>query len=164
MKKLLFLVLFATISWAASAQFAYESSAIRIRGSRVFMVGEQLPLEAATACFTNLNGVDRSGDYLKYRKGYKTGLGLTIGGAALASVGSVTLLGSFIAALSIGLSASFAGEEVPQWIDVALVSSAAAVAGGTAAFVAGIPTMCVYKNRLNKLEKAYNGIGIAFSF
>lgn len=164
MKKLLFLVFLATISWAASAQFAYESSAIHIRGSRVFMVGEQLPLESATACFTNLNGIDRSGDYLKYRKGYKTGLGLTIGGAALAGVGSLTLLGSVVAALSIGLSASFAGEEAPQWIDVALVSSSVAVLGGSAAFMAGVPTLCVYKSRLNKLEKAYNGVGIAFMF
>ena len=71
---------------------------------------------------------------------------------------------SVVAALSIGLSASFAGEEAPQWIDVALVSSSVAVLGGSAAFMAGVPTLCVYKSRLNKLEKAYNGVGIAFMF
>ena len=106
----------------------------------------------------------RSGDYLTYRKGYKAGLGMTVGGAACAVVGGVAFLGSFVAALAHGLSASFAGEEVPIWVDAALYTSTVVTLGGTAVFLAGMPTLCVYKNRLNKLEKAYNGLGLTFAF
>ena len=153
-----------TIAFAASAQYAVHPTTIDIKGSRVFIEGERLSLDSATACFSSMDGTDRSADYLAYRKGYKAGLGMTVGGAVCATVGGVAFLGSFVAALAHGLSASFAGEEVPVWVDAALYSSAALTLGGGAVFLAGVPTLCVYKNRLNKLEKAYNGLGLTFAF
>ena len=153
-----------TIAYAASAQYAVSPTTIDIKGSRVFIEGERLSLDSATACFSSMDGTDRSADYLAYRKGYKAGLGMTVGGAVCATVGGVAFLGSFVAALAHGLSASFAGEEVPVWVDAALYSSAALTLGGGAVFLAGVPTLCVYKNRLNKLEKAYNGLGLTFTF
>ena len=164
MKRFLFAVIFMTIAYAASAQYAVSPTTIDIKGSRVFIEGERLSLDSATACFSSMDGTDRSADYLAYRKGYKAGLGMTVGGAVCATVGGVAFLGSFVAALAHGLSASFAGEEVPVWVDAALYSSAALTLGGGAVFLAGVPTLCVYKNRLNKLEKAYNGLGLTFTF
>lgn len=164
MKRFLFAVIFMTIAYAASAQYAVSPTTIDIKGSRVFIEGERLSLDSATACFSSMDGTDRSADYLAYRKGYKAGLGMTVGGAVCATVGGVAFLGSFVAALAHGLSASFAGEEVPVWVDAALYSSAALTLGGGAVFLAGVPTLCVYKNRLNKLEKAYNGLGLTFAF
>lgn len=164
MKRFLFTVIFMTIAFAASAQYAVHPTTIDIKGSRVFVDGEKLSLDSATACFSSMDGTDRSADYLAYRKGYKAGLGMTVGGATCAVVGGVAFLGSFVAALAHGLSASFAGEEVPIWVDAALYTSTAVTLGGTAVFLAGVPTLCVYKNRLNKLEKAYNGLGLTFAF
>ena len=92
MKRHIILLLIAFVGMGAMAQnVAQESVAdskpIKMLGSMVYMDGKKLDKEKAAACFSSLDGVDRSADYLKYRAGYKTGLGLTIGGASLAVVG-----------------------------------------------------------------------------
>ena len=107
-------------------------------------------------------------EYLKYRAGYKTGLGLTIGGAAMMPVGYFMFVGGFIWAWTADTDAAlFAGETVM------LLGASSAIAGA-ACFIAGIPTICVYKTRLNRLEKKYNtslsigsspgGLSMAISF
>ena len=161
MKRHIFLLLFALIGMSAMAQ--YSSSAelvdkpLDIRGSRVFVDGVKLDKYSAAACFSSVDGVDRSADYLKYRAGYKTGLGLTVGGAGLAVVGLYTTVAG-IAELS----------------DAWFYAGAASSVIGTFCFIAGIPTICVYKTRLNRLEKKYNtslqigtssnGLSMAISF
>jgi hypothetical protein len=85
---------------------------IDIRGSRVFVENMQLEKSAAAAQFSSLGGVDRSMDYLKYRRGYKTGLGLTIGGASLAAVGyGVSLVGL------VGAIGNAFNEDTHRWGD-----------------------------------------------
>ena len=124
---------------------------MKMLGSMVYMDGKKLDKENAAACFYSLDGVDRSADYLKYRAGYKTGLGLTIGGVSLVAVG----FGSAFVGVLVALQHAFAGEE-HLGSDIAIYSGVAAMAVGGACFVAGIPTICVYKTRLNRLKKAYN--------
>jgi hypothetical protein len=154
MKREIILILFVLMSMAATAQYTqseYAGKPIDIRGSRVFVEKQQLGLNSAVHCFASLDGADCSSDYLKYRAGYRTGLGLTVGGASLAAAGFVTFFTGFLVALP----HAFAGEE-SIGADIALYGGFVSMIAGSACFVAGIPTLCVYKTRLNRLEKQYN--------
>lgn len=158
MKSLLILSILLTMSFALSAQYVQlpQQTTIDIKGSRVFMEGERLELEHAVACFSDVDGADLSQDYLKNRRYYKAGLGMTIGGASLAGVGAVTFLGGAVAALVASIPLSIAGEQMPCGINATIYTGAFSFIGGVAVFAAGLPTLCVYKKRLNKLEAAYN--------
>ena len=156
---------------SAMAQYSnpgVENEPIDIRGSRVFVDGFKLDKYNAAACFSSIDGVDRSAEYLKYRAGYKTGLGLTIGGAALVPVGYGMFIGGFVWAWNAETTAGcIAGEAV-------LLLGAGSIVAGGLCVLAGIPTLCVYKTRLNRLEKKYNtslsigsspgGLSMAISF
>ena len=147
MKRTLFILMIAFMSINAMAQY----KPIDIKGSRVFVENQKLDKIAAAECFTSINGVDRSLDYLKYRKKYKTGVGLTIGGASLAVAGSALTFTGFVNALSKGLAGENAvGAEVVMYLGLT------SVIAGTTCFVVGIPMTCVNKSRLNRLEKEYN--------
>ena len=154
MKRHILLLLFALIGMGAMAQYSntevQEKKTVDIKGSRVFVDGVKLDKYSAASCFSSVDGVDCSADYLKYRAGYKTGLGLTIGGAALIPVGCGMLYGgAFWAYVALSDAGSYAGMSV-------MFLGAGAVVAGTACFLAGIPTLCVYKTRLNRLEKKHN--------
>ena len=175
MKRHILLLLFALIGMSAMAQYSntgvQEKKTVDIKGNRVFVDGVKLDKYSAAACFSSLGGVDRSEDYLRYRAGYKTGLGLTIGGASLAVVGAGTAFVGFIKALQTAFgndSYKTAGAETVMYI------GAGSCIVGVACFLAGIPTLCVYKTRLNRLEKKHNtslsvgtssnGLSMAISF
>lgn len=146
------------MAYAASAQ-----TVVDIKGSRVFQSGEKLSKEEAVLLMSDINGMDMSDDYLKYRKGYKAGLGMTIGGASLALVGAAGTVTSVLLALPY----AFAGKESTM-LDVALGTSMVCAVGGIAVMIAGIPTLCVYKKRLNGLETEISahpgGIGLTLRF
>ena len=94
---------------------------------------------------------------VKYRKGYKVGAGLLAGGASL---------------MVFGLGTSIVG--IAELSDAIWGIGAASAVTGTLCFLSGIPTICVYKARLNRLEKRYNtslqigtssnGLSMAISF
>jgi len=158
MKRIVFLVVSCLMAYAASAQ-----TVVDIKGSRVFQSGEKLSKEEAVLLMSDINGMDMSDDYLKYRKGYKAGLGMTIGGASLALVGAAGTVTSVLLALPY----AFAGKESTM-LDVALGTSMVCAVGGIAVMIAGIPTLCVYKKRLNGLETEISahpgGIGLTLRF
>lgn len=143
MKRHFLLLLIALIGINAMAQEfssdAIDKKMIDIRGSKVYANGQKLDKYSAAACFSSLNGVDRSNDYLKYRAGYKTGIGLIVGGASLSVLG----FGTSITAI-LELSDALFGVGVFSMVS------------GTLSFLAGIPTVCIYKARLNRLEKKHN--------
>ena len=130
---------------------------IDIYGSKVYIEDYELDKHNAAACFSSINGIDMSQDYLKYRKGYKVGAGLLAGGASL---------------MVFGLGTSIVG--IAELSDAIWGIGAASVVTGTLCFLSGIPTICVYKARLNRLEKRYNtslqigtssnGLSMAISF
>lgn len=156
MKRYIFLLLVVFASVNAMAQVMEQEALadgtpIKMLGSMVYKNNRKLDKKSAAECFSMLNGVDRSEDYLKYRAGYKTGLGLTIGGASLALAG----FGASLVGVLVALPYAFAGEE-HQGADIAIYSGVGAMIAGGACFVAGIPTLCVYKTRLNRLKKEYN--------
>ena len=165
-------MLFALIGMSAMAQYSstevLENKPIDIRGSRVFVDDYKLDKYSAAACFSSLDGVDWSGEYLKYRAGYKTGLGLTIGGAAMMPLGYCMFWGGFLWGWTAETDAGvFAAQTL-------IFLGAGSTVAGAACFLAGIPTLCIYKTRLNRLEKKYNtslqigtssnGLSLAISF
>lgn len=155
MKRHIILLLIAFISIGAMAQNVAQEPVvgkpIKMLGSMVYMDGKKLNKESAAACFSSLDGANRSADYLKYRAGYKAGLGLTIGGASLAVVG----FGSAFVGVLVALPHAFAGEE-HLGSEIAMYTGIGAMVAGGACVLAGVPMICVYKTRLNRLKKAYN--------
>lgn len=172
MKRHILLLLFALIGMSAMAQYSntgvQEKKTVDIKGSRVFVDGVKLDKYSAAACFSSVDGVDMSDDYLKYRAGYKTGLGLTIGGAAMMPVGLAMILGGFVGAWTADTDFGIIVGEA------AMMLGTGSIVAGAACFLAGIPTLCIYKTRLNRLEKKYNtslqigtssnGLSMAISF
>lgn len=126
------------------------SGQLRIKGSRVFLNGEKISVDQASACFSNLSGEDRSQDYLRYRSTYKAGLGMTVGGAAVAVLGTGTLAVGFTKAVITAIAG-----KPDHGMMMAGVYSAI---GGLAVCLAGIPTMCVYNKKLKNLSDEYNAI------
>ncbi len=174
MKRHIILLFIAFLGIGAMAQNlqpepAVAGKPIKMLGSMVYMDGKKLNKDNAAACFGSLDGVDRSVDYLRYRAGYKAGLGLTIGGVSLAAVG----FGSTLVGVLVALPHAFAGEE-HLGSEIAIYTGFGAMAVGGACFVAGVPMICVYKTRLNRLKKSYNlslqvgttsnGLSMAISF
>ena len=167
---LLFLVFIGINAMAQDfSSDAIGEKTIDIRGSKVYLDGQMLDKYSAAACFSSLNGVDMSNDYLRYRAGYKTGVGLTVGGASLAVVGFGTALAGFVTAFEQSLE----GEDYAA-ADAITSAGIISVVTGTISVLAGIPTICVYKKRLNRLEKKHNaslrigtspgGVSMAISF
>ena len=172
MKRHILLLLFALIGMSAMAQYSntgvQEKKTVDIKGSRVFVDGVKLDKYSAAACFSSVDGVDMSDDYLKYRAGYKTGLGSTIGGAAMMPVGLAMIVGGFVGAWTADTTVGTVVGEA------AMLLGTGSIVAGAACFLAGIPTICVYKTRLNRLEKKHNtslsvgtssnGLSMAISF
>lgn len=160
MKRILLSLFAALLSFAASAQFAtVPHGGIEARGSRIFCDGEKLSKEKAAALFSDFGGADRSDEYLRYRKGYKTGVGLSVGGASLVVLGgSAFCVSSVLAVIAVPLIGA-SGQEVPKELEVALSASLGSAALGAVMMLAGIPTASVYQHRIKKMSKDYNALG-----
>lgn len=157
MKRIILLISALLCFITASAQYASAPQGrLTHRGAKVFSDGQRLTQDQAVLLFSDMEGVDRSGDYLDYRKGYRTGAGLMIGGASAMVIGSVTLSGFAISALIVGLPLAFAGKEMPVGIEIGLYSGLAIASVGFASMVAGIPVLCINKDRMRSLVNDYN--------
>lgn len=165
----------------ASAQYKDESSVMKIKGSKVYLGDEKQTLEQAQLLFSDVAGIDRSADYLKYRHWYKAGLGMTIGGASLMALGGLTYLGTAVYAIIAGVPLALTGNDMPAGVDIAAWTSVISLIGGAAVTIAGIPVLCIYENKLDDMADEYNssrpvpsatlsfgtqrnGIGLALNF
>lgn len=180
MKRFYVICIGLLIAVCASAQYVPGYSSLETKGSRVYADGVLLDKSAAASCFSNLDGADRSGEYLKYRSAYKAGLGLAIGGASAVAVGSVTALVGLVATVVVAPAAAVGGEEIPEEITGTAIAGVSVMGVGLAALVAGIPTMSIYKKRIKDLSDSYNsqrrqgaevsfggqscGVGLALNF
>ena len=176
MKRFYVICIGLLIALCASAQYVPGYSSLETKGSRVYADGVLLDKSAAASCFSNLEGADRSGDYLKYRSAYKAGLGLTIGGASAVAVGSVTALVGLVATVVVAPAAAVGGKEMPKEITGITIAGVSVMGIGVAALAAGIPTMTIYKKRIKALSDSYNrksevsvggqsyGLGFALNF
>jgi hypothetical protein len=163
----------------SNAQYAYPSE-ITSRGSKILVEGEKLSPEQAAALFSDFGGAQMGDDYLLNRKGYRTGVALSVTGASAMVLGTVTFYTGLIVGLAYALPGSIEGTEVPSWPDAVIYTGAALAISGAAALIAGIPTASVYRHRIKKATAEYNsaaaskpvvsfsparsGIGIAMNF
>ncbi len=160
MKRILLSLLAAMVSLAASAQYAsVPHSELEVRGSSIFCDGEKLSKDQAAALFSDFGGVDRSDEYLRYRKGYRTGVGLSVGGASVMVVGGAAAYVTTAITVIAGAGASLSGEPLPKELEAALYGTYAATAAGALMMLAGIPTASVYQHRIKKMSKDYNALG-----
>lgn len=157
MKRIVILLLSLAFSVAASAQYASAPQGyLETRGAKVFCNGQRLSPDQAAVIFSDMGGVDRSADYLKYRKGYRAGVGLAVGGASAIMLGSLLYTTSAVAALVVGIPMAFAGEPMPIGIDIGLYGGVSMAAAGLAVMIAGIPTAVVYQGRIKDMAAACN--------
>ena len=110
--RLFALILALSSALNASAQYKDESSVMKIKGSKVYLGDEKQTLEQAQLLFSDVAGIDRSADYLKYRHWYKAGLGMTIGGASLMALGGLTYLGTAVYAIIAGVPLALTGNDM----------------------------------------------------
>lgn len=156
MKRLSLTLVFIVSVLSVSAQYVTYPTELSTRGSTVYTGYEKLNRQEAAAMFSDMGGVDRSAEYLKYRSAYKAGLGLTIGGAAATAVGSVTFLTGIVAAVIAGIPAGMSGKDMPCGIVATYVTGGTLACVGLASMIAGIPTLCVYKSRIKGMVSDYN--------
>jgi hypothetical protein len=160
MKRLLLAVFALVIAATASAQYVSSTpSQIEARGSRIFSNGEKLTVNQAVALFSDFAGQDRGKEYLRNRAGYKTGVGLSVGGAALFAIGAPSAVIATAFAIGHGVSAGFSGKEVPTEVEVAICGTYGATLAGALIMLAGIPTASVYQHRIKKMSEDYNALG-----
>ncbi len=176
---ILVFALFVTSVAVSNAQYAYPSE-ITSRGGKIFVNGEQLAPSDAAQLLSDVGGLELGEDYLSYRKGYRTGVGLSVGGAAATVVGTMAFYTGVVFVLAVSVPTSLAGKDRPIWPEAVMHAGGAVAVSGAALVVAGIPTACVYRHRIKKVTDEYNstvtskpvvtfsparsGIGIAMNF
>lgn len=149
MKKIFMVILAAVVSLTASAQYA--DTDLTVKGGCVYADGVRLSDDQAAACFRNVYGIDRSADYIRYAKGYRRGLGMTIaGGTAFVAGGTVFAVG-FSKILMKGIG----GAEFKKAQTMAIASSFVTL-GGAVVTLVGIPTLTRNSSRLHDLAAYRN--------
>ncbi len=149
MKKFFMILLAAVVSLTASAQYA--DTDLTVKGGCVYADGVRLSDDQAAACFRNVYGIDRSADYIRYAKGYRRGLGMTIaGGTAFVAGGTVFAVG-FSKILMKGIG----GAEFNKAQTMAIASSFVTL-GGAVVTLVGIPTLTRNSSRLHDLAAYRN--------
>ena len=171
MKRLILIIgLMVASVTAANAQYAYPSE-LTSRGSRIIADGEKLTAQQAADLFSEFGGEQMGEDYLKYRKGFKTGLGLSIAGPPVFALGGFAYL--------IGGLMTIDSDLYPTGVAIYYTGATLAVSG-VLMTVAGIPTACIYRSRIKNSASDYNagikskpvvtfsparsGIGLAMTF
>ena len=155
---------------AAQAQYAYPSE-ITSRGSKIIADGEVLTAQHAADLFSEFGGEQMGEDYLKNRKGFRVGLGLSIAGPPVFAVGGCAYV--------VGALMTIDPQHAPQSYIICYTGATLAVSG-LLMTVAGIPTACVCRHRIKNAASDYNdavkskpvvtfsparsGIGLAMTF
>ena len=167
---LLVLVLLVSSVTASYAQYAYPQE-ISSRGGKIVVDGEKLAPHQGAELLTAFGGEQMGNNYLKNRKGYKTGTVLAVTGSSMIVLGTFTSVAGFVAAFETDM------EYMP---DVLLNAGRFMAISGTVIALIGIPKAIVHKSRIRRIVKDYNsgissktavtftparsGLGIAMNF
>lgn len=145
------------------AQYAQEVPSspdhvlLKLKGCRVYADGVRLNKHDAALYFADMNGVDRSKDYLRYRRAYNAGVGLTVTGSIIAGAGcGLTVVGGVVAFVVLPFAMLGEDESVPAELLIVPKIGGYTTLAGVAFLAAGIPTLCVYKSRIKGMVSDYN--------
>lgn len=184
MKRLILTVLLCLSALTASAQYIYEQGhVIMLKGSGVFVDGEKMEADDVVACLTECYGEDVARAWVKDKRAYKAGLGLTIAGSSLEFLGGITFVSGiltgavttmFVPILGTGAIISgdtggvkdFTSEGYGIAETLITVGGCCALAG-LAMIASGVPTMCVYKKKMKGVLTDYssafvNDVNVSF--
>ncbi len=160
MKRVILIIFTLAIAFSASAQYAtVPQGTLKARGAKIFCDGQMLTLDETKIVFSDFGGVDRSGEYLSNRRGYRTGLGLSVGGASFMIVSGAAAYVTTAVVVVAGTGAGLSGEPLPEGLEAALYGTYAATAAGALIMLAGIPTAAVYQHRIKRMTSDYNALG-----
>lgn len=172
MKKLILTVFLCLSAFAASAQYAVDyDHDVQLKGSRVFVDGKKMPNGEVVAYLTSAIDDSTADAWTRNRNAYKAGLGLIIAGSSLEFIGGMIMVSGILTAAVgamyapiLGLGSIISGDygDVKDFTGGIFVTAEDLVgAGGYTALAglamlsAGIPTMCVYKKKLNAMFQEY---------
>ena len=172
MKRLILTAFLCLSALVASAQYVVDHDHdIQLKGSRVFVDGERVGNDIVLESLTASCGDDVAKLWAKNRRAYKAGLGLTIAGSSLEFLGGMSIVGGilttavggmYVPILGIGaiISGDYSGvkdvsDEIFGTAEVLVSVGGYAALAGLAMLASGIPTMCVYKKKLNGMVQEY---------
>lgn len=176
------LVFLALAAGSASAQYIPDGT-VKRKGSGMKVDGQKLNWDQQAYILSDINGQDRTADWIKARKVRGWGIGLTTGGATVTVVGAgatmvmvlATALGVAFGAGAGAIAGSIGGEEqaqesaneAAQQISDEMtpkINACLAVTGvGLVTTAVGIPLWVSGTKKMNKIVKAYNaGPSIAY--
>ena len=150
---ILLLALIISSATISHAQYANPSQ-INSRGSKIIAEGQKLTPQQAAVLFSDFGGANMGEEYLANRKGYRTGVALSVTGASMFAVGSVASLYGFVFCLA----DAFAGGDM-IWPEAIFYTGLGMGAVGSLMTIAGIPTAAVYRRRIKNATKEYNSAG-----
>lgn len=177
MKRLFLILTFLSLAFASHAQLVVPHvPEVTLRGSRVFVDDVKLKKDFVLSCISDEYGKEAADAWVKNRKGYKAGLGLTISGSYLMissgialTCGLIYTAGTLVTVPVIGFAGVMSGDMdsvenhySEEFYKGGFMISAGMICGvaGLAMLVAGIPTICVYQSRL---ENQFYDMGTSFS-
>lgn len=163
MKRLIMIWASLLIATAAFAQYHDGADEfMTMKKGSLWLGAEKITKENVQMVFSDAEYQER---WRKVNAGYKTGLGLTIGGSALTAAGAA-LLGSFYKHRMMydtrSIWVMIFGKDFTDDIETLRGEHIAAWSGevmlyvGIPVLLAGVPTLCVYKSRMNGLAEDYN--------
>ena len=163
MKRLILIWASLLIATAAFAQYHDGADELmKMKKGSLWLGEEKITKENVQMVFSDAEYQER---WRKANAGYKTGLGLTIGGSALTAAGA-TLLGCFYVKSMIYDTRSvwevIFGQDIAAEIEdfrgekTVTLSGEVMICVGIPVLLAGIPTLCVYNSRMKNLAEDYN--------
>ena len=157
------------VSLAAFAQFndsEFNGVLERYRAG-MKMDGTVLNADEQALILANVDGVDRTAEWAKYKKNRAIGKGLIIGGSSAAAAGAVVFVGTgvvwvLVAALGGGIAAAAGGDgqeavdNISKQFEPWFIGSGAVTIAGAGAAIAGIPMVVVNNRKMNGIVNDWN--------
>ena len=174
MKRIVLFLLALTMAIIASAQYVREP--LQRKGTHLASSEGKLSEAEMVTVLSDIDGVDYYGQWKRAASRRNTGIGLTIGGAALGLAGGVVMIAgvgaSVMGAVIGGAVGSIGGQESANeaanegaeagkpLITGGLITGLA----GVASFCVGLPMLISNNRKLNAIVDRYNGVGVQLQF
>ena len=159
------------LSVAAFAQFndTEFTGILERHNGGMRMDGTDLTPDEMAVILADVNGVDRTADWYKYKGKRALGEGLIIGGSATAAAGAVVFVGTGVvwvlcAALGGGLAGALGGDgqeavdDISKQFEPWFIGSGALTIAGAGAAIAGIPILVSNNKKLNGIVNEWNEV------
>lgn len=136
---IVFILLFVSGNQKANAQYYLTDDGVEIpylflKGTHVYDEHRAISDMQLGLLLKNVEGIDYSVRFMKARKAYKAGVGLTVTGGIIGVAG--------------GAYRYFTGDQIGTYVAL----------GGLALTIIGVPTFCVNRSRMHTFINRYNSM------